>query len=72
MSLTTSDLQSIRDINREVNSSLEGKVEAAQNDVKEMYYMLAKMQNAKLEDNIKSVHSDQVVTAKEAGITLPL
>ncbi len=81
MSLSTDDLSQIRTINREENAPLDGKVTALQNDVKEIYYMLAKMQNAPAQDKqfhklplkqkILSVHQNLMATAQEAGVTLP-
>ncbi len=59
MSLTATDLQAIRTIVREEVAPLENKVITLENDVKEIYHMLAKMQ-----------HGLSAV-AKHAGITLP-
>ena len=81
MSLTGEDLLAVRKINSETIAPIEGKVDALQNDVKEIYYMIAKMEKSKgdhkrflkfnVEQKIKSVYADLQLTAKEAGVTLP-
>lgn len=92
MSLTQTDLQEIKNIVRdEVRSALvpveqkldalTGKVEALENDVKEIYEMVAKLQRDQqstnkflklsIEDKILKTYKELVLTAKEAGVTLP-
>lgn len=82
MSLTTNDLQQIRAINVEGNEKLDGKVTALQNDVKEIYYMIAKMEKEttasskkflklSLEKKILKTNSNLLIIAKQAGISLP-
>lgn len=92
MSLTQTDLQEIRVIIRdEVRSgvsnveqkldALAGKVEALENDVKEIYEMLTdlrkdqlstnKFLKLSLEDKILKTYKEIVLTAKQAGVTLP-
>lgn len=46
MSLTNDDLLAVRKINQEEIAGIEGKVDALQNDVKDIYYMLAKMEKS--------------------------
>lgn len=88
MSLTQNDLQEIRSVVQSVVAPVEqkldilaGKVEALENDVKEIYEMLAEMHGDQqstnkflklsLENKILKTYKDIVLTAKQAGITLP-
>lgn len=96
MSLTTDDLNQIRTIVRdevrdEVSSqlmpindkldSLDGKIAALENDVKEIYEMIADLQRGQqstnkflklsLEDKILKTYNELIITAKQAGVTLP-
>jgi predicted transcriptional regulator len=88
MGLTQNDLQEIRSIVQSVVAPVEqkldvlsGKVEALENDVKEIYEMLAEMRRDQLstnkflklnlEDKILKTYKDIVLTAKQAGVTLP-
>ena len=81
MSLDNNDFSQIRSITREENALLDGKVTALQNDVKEMYYMLAKLQNAPAQDKkflklsikqkILALHANLLTTAQESGVELP-
>lgn len=59
--------------------SLDGKVDALQNDVKEIYYMLAKRQNGSkqfsrltVQQKIATVYAELLITAKQAGVSLPV
>lgn len=81
MSLSKDDLQAIRQVVKEVISPLEGKLEALENDVKEIYSMLSELQkNPKdstsfrkpnIEAKLLSLHDDLIEAAKQAGIVLP-
>lgn len=46
MSLTVTDLHDIRSIMREEMTPLVGRVEALENDIKEIYYMLRDIQES--------------------------
>ncbi|MGC1177197.1 MAG: hypothetical protein WA843_03950 [Candidatus Saccharimonadales bacterium] len=80
MSLTGTDLQAVRTIGREENAVLDGKVTALQNDVKEIYYMIAKMQNAAqpsarfnkptIEQKMRTVYAELLATAEQADVAL--
>lgn len=93
MSLTTEDFKQIRlAIREEMESmisgridprfdSLEGRLEALDNDVKDIYKMISELQNLTrpvahfekydLEQKVLKTYRDVVAIAKEAGITLP-
>lgn len=81
MSLSNEDLQAIRQIVQEVISPIEGKLEALENDVKEIYSMLSdlqknpeakdSLQKPNLEEKLLSLHSDLMDAARQAGIVLP-
>jgi|GEM_PF-1302486 len=80
MNLTAIDLSQIRTIHQEGNASLEGKADSLEADVKEIYYMIAKMEQSgpskkfnklTVEQKVRSVYSDLQTTAIEAGVTLP-
>lgn len=61
--------------------SLAGRIEALESDVREIYRMLAELQKGQqstnkflklsLEEKILKTYHDVVMTAKQAGITLP-
>jgi len=81
MSLTQTDLQKIRNIVREAIAPMEGKLEALENDIKEIYQMIKEIQGAaitdkrfqklNLKDKLLKINTELLATAKEAGITLP-
>lgn len=81
MSLSNEDLQAIRQVVQEVITPLEGKLEALENDVKEIYSMISDLQkNPKIKDSIQrpsleekllSLHEDLIEAASQAGIILP-
>lgn len=81
MSLSNEDLQGIRQIVQDVITALEGKLEALENDVKEIYSMLSdfqknpetriSLQKHNLEEKLLSIHKDLTEAAKQAGIVLP-
>lgn len=81
MSLSNEDLQAIRQIVQEVITPLEGKLEALENDVKEIYAMLSDLRNkpkssdisaaSNLEEKLLLLHADVLAAAKQAGIVLP-
>jgi hypothetical protein len=93
MSLTQSDLQQVRTVVREELEStiavridprfdtLEGNIEALNNDIKDIYKMISELQKLTrqvahfekydLEQKILSSYKNIVAIAKEAGVTLP-
>lgn len=89
MSLTANDLQAIRDIVtteitktvREEIKPIADAVDALRKDIKEIYDMIAELQNANkssqsmkkltLEEKILKMHSELVEAARQAGVTLP-
>lgn len=81
MSLTANDLQQIEAIFDRKLAPIFGKLEALENDVKEIYRMIADLQRKSvfskdyqeksLEEKILTVHAEVVAMAKQAGITLP-
>lgn len=81
MSLSNTDLQEIRKIVQETVAPLKGDLEALGGDVKEIYNMIADLQKLpksetefqklNLEKKILKLHSDLVVAAEQAGVTLP-
>ncbi len=89
MSLSTEDLTQIRTLLREeIDASLDrklepifGKLEALENDIKDIYEMISDLQRKSifskdyqeksLEDKILTVHAEVVAMAKQAGISLP-
>lgn len=62
-------------------NNLDGRVEAIENDIKELYEMVADLQKAKqenhnfdklsLEKKVLQTHAEILLVAKEAGIILP-
>lgn len=74
MSLTNTDLRDIRRINREENQALE-------NDIKEIYQMLASMQRGMIsderfqklsvEDKLLTLNTELLYVAKQARVELP-
>lgn len=81
MSLTATDLGEIRTILREVLKPLEGKLEALENDVKEIYSILKRMEHGvitdkkfaelSLESRLLKLNTELLTAAKQAGIKLP-
>lgn len=81
MSLSGEDLQAIRQIVQEVIVPLEGKLDALEDDVKEIYAMLSDLQKGSnandslqkpnLEKKLLSLHEDLIEAARQAGIVLP-
>ena len=80
MSLTTSDLHEIRNIVEEVVQPLTNEIQALRNDIKDIYEMIAELQNnnperkfdkLSLENKILALNSKLMIAAKQAGITLP-
>lgn len=93
MSLTNDDLQAIREIIKdEVSASvrntvkeeirpIHGELEALRNDIKEIYDMLAELQNKSLpdkqlqklslEEKLLKLNTELLAAAKQAGVTLP-
>jgi hypothetical protein len=81
MSLTTNDLQQIRNIVEDIVNPLRGDIEALSNDIKEIYNMIAELQkstrpiahfeNNDLEKKILEAYKDILNIAKEAGVELP-
>ena len=66
MSLTAADFQEIRAIMREELMPLDGRVVAIENDVKEIYFMIAKMQRG-----LSVMQRGLSAVAKHVGVTLP-
>lgn len=66
---------------KKTRESLEGRVEALESDVKDIYLMLADLQKAQLPDmqfkklnleqKLLKINAELLATAKEAGISLP-
>ncbi|OGL34870.1 hypothetical protein A3F65_04120 [Candidatus Saccharibacteria bacterium RIFCSPHIGHO2_12_FULL_47_16b] len=81
MSLTATDLSEIRSIMREELKPLEGKLEAIENDVKEIYAMLKQMKSSVITDKnfakvsveakLLRLNAELLEAAKQAGVTLP-
>ena len=89
MSLTHDDIAQIRAVIRDEVTflldarlkPLEGKLEALENDVKEIYHMLAQtqrdmglgrnFQHLTLEQKLLRLNTELVAAAKQAGISLP-
>jgi hypothetical protein len=81
MSLSYDDLQAIRTIVEETVNPLRGDIEALSNDIKDIYEMIAKLQNNQtpdkqfqklnLEAKLLKLNSELLAAAKQAGITLP-
>jgi ABC-type cobalamin/Fe3+-siderophores transport system ATPase subunit len=85
MSLTQSDLQEIRTIVRDevtrAVTPLEGRLEALENDIKEIYTMLKDLQGSAITDKnfrklslkkrLLTINAELLATAKDAGVTLP-
>ena len=80
MSLTTSDLQEIRNIVEQVVQPLNSEIQALRNDVKDIYDMISnieknptdsKFNKLSLENKILSLNSKLIIAAKQAGISLP-
>ena len=80
MSLTTSDLQEIRNIVEQVVMPLNSEIQALRNDIKDIYDMITeieknttdnKFDKLSLERKILSLNSKLIIAAKQAGITLP-
>ncbi len=81
MSLSSEDLQAIRQIVQDVIIPLEGKLDALEDDVKEIYTMLSELQKTpntndslqkpNLEQKLLSLHEDLIEAARQAGIVLP-
>ncbi len=85
MTLTTTDLSEIRAIVREEVGSqvapLAGRIEALENDVKEIYAMLSRMekllmpdkefQKLSVERKLLKLNRDLQAMAREAGVSLP-
>lgn len=92
MSLTENDLQQIRNLFRDEFRSgiapfeqkldvVAGRIEALENDIKEIYEMIAELQRDQqstnkflklsLEDKILKTYQELLATAKQAGVTLP-
>ncbi len=81
MSLTSSDLQEIRNIIKEEIQPVQGELHALRNDIKEIYDMIAQIQSEpiitkefdklSIEKKILTLNSKLVSAAKQAGITLP-
>ncbi len=81
MSLTAEDLSQIRTIFREEIQTLDGRVEALENYIKEIYSMLKRMEGGmltdkifkrlSLEDKLLRINTELLSAAKEAGMELP-
>ena len=84
VAILKSDVSTLKTEMREVKQTLhtmDGRMEALENDVKELYGMVADLQRAKkenqkfnklpLEKKILQTHADLLLVAKEAGVVLP-
>lgn len=83
MSLTNQDLQQMRNLFEEYVRPLDGRLEAVENDVKEIYKMLSRLQKDSVfitdrdfrkkpaQERILILHAEIVAAAKELGVTLP-
>ena len=81
MSLSNNDLASIRSIIREENELIADKLEALENDIKDIYDMISALQKSKsalftqsddtAKERLLSLHEGLVAVAKELGVTLP-
>ena len=85
MSLTANDLLEIRTVVREeVNeavSTIDGKLKAIENDVKEIYKMISGLQHSgitkpsfkklTIENKLLRLNTELIEAAKQVGITLP-
>lgn len=81
MSLTQSDLAQIESLLDKKLDPVLGKLEALENDVKEIYYMIAKLEKSEsvsnkfsklsVEQKILKMYKELKQTAKEAGVNLP-
>ena len=81
MSLTQDDLLQIEAIFDKKLDPLFGKLEALENDIKEIYEMLSELQKAttvdrdfrklSLEEKLLRVNAELIATAQQAGIQLP-
>lgn len=81
MSLTQSDLQQIRSLFEEYIKPIDGRLQALENDVKEIYQMITEIQQTtvtdvkfkklSLEKKLLTLNTELLATAKQAGITLP-
>ena len=77
MSLTSQDLASIRSIVKEENEILAGKIEALENDIKEIYTMLSlkytdsDFDKLPTKEKILELYEKVKFTAKQAGVELP-
>ena len=81
MNLTREDLHAIRQIVEDVIAPLEGRLEALENDIKEIYAMISDLQKnswsdkdfgkLSVENKILQLHSQLKIAAKQAGVILP-
>ena len=85
MSLTTNDLEEIRNIVRSSISvelkPVKDELDMIRNDIKEIYFMIADLQHSSitdkdfrklsLEKKLLTLNSELISAAKQAGITLP-
>jgi K+/H+ antiporter YhaU regulatory subunit KhtT len=81
MSLTNSDLQQIEALLDRKLKPVLGKLEAIENDVKEIYKMISDLQHSvftnksfsekSVEQKILITHAEIVAIAKQAGVKLP-
>ena len=85
MSLTTNDLEEIRNIVRSSISvelkPVKDELDMIRNDIKEIYFMIADLQHStitdkdfrklSLEKKLLTLNSELINAAKQAGITLP-
>lgn len=85
MSLTTTDLDEIRNIVRSSMSAelrpLKDELDIIRNDIKELYFMIADLQHStitdkeykklSLEKKLLILNAELISAAKQAGITLP-
>lgn len=67
MSLTGTDLQAIRMIVREEQAELKGKVTAVENDVKEIYFIVARLDKRVSRFGTRLTKMDQRITSIEAA-----
>lgn len=89
MSLTSNDLNEVRNIiesalakqNDEAINPIQGEVEALRNDIKDIYEMLAEIQNSStpdvtfqkmsIEQKLFKLNTELLAAAKQIGISLP-
>lgn len=80
MSLTQSDLQQIEAIFDKKLEPIFGKLEALENDIKEIYKMISGLQRGTINEDFRNkpakervliLHAEVVAAARELGVKLP-